>query len=71
MITAADATLGAAAEQHTVGHDGGDDAAGFVAVCGFEHCQHVLQEHQVGFLAASRGCSRSGSVRGGRATPWS
>ena len=43
---AADLALGAAAEQHAVGHDGGHDAVGL------EYGQHVLQEHQVGFLAA-------------------
>ena len=43
---AADLALGTAAEQHAVGHDSGDDAVGL------EHGQHVLQEHQVGLLAA-------------------
>jgi len=42
---AARVPLGAAAEEHTVGHDGGHLAVGL------EHRDHVLHEHQVGLLA--------------------
>jgi len=45
----ADVAFGAAAEQHAVRHDGGGDAVGL------EHGHHVLDEHEVGLLAALRG----------------
>lgn len=47
QIVLDDAALFTALEQHTVGHDRGDHAAGR------EHADHVLKEHQVGLLAPS------------------
>ena len=46
---AADLAFGSAAEQDAVGHDGGDDAVGR------QHGEHVLEEHEVGLLAALGG----------------
>ena len=62
MMPLADLALLAAAEQHAVGHDGGDDAVGL------EHGEHVLEEHEVGLLAALGGVAVAepfGVVRAG------